>query len=484
MSKCGELLLNRLSKQKNLNLSNNNSKKLLNPLHSLIVRKMNKKEKSNEVVTKEIYEYMNLPEKFFSPNSKVIIGKKIKLKDMKEVKPELTISKKLSTSTKRMSLYRKFSYNFRSQNNNNFESNLRKSMSNNLMSFKENRQSQLNNDKYDIIDNIQLKKIFNKYKTCISQNNDKKNIIKIKKIKNNNNINTNISNNNLISKNTETSEASYNINISQSLTVQNKRLNIKQKLDNKIKKISKHLSKLINKKENDLLLNRIDDYCFKKELLKEIDYNKPLDDEFGAYKWNISLRRPKDFEGIRKSYINLTRDENPFWGIVVEKYPKIKELKIKPGSIAKNKKILEKFKKTYFPFINYNNYKNLENIDAISVKGKNLFNIEYDREINNSKGKKKLYKTFSDEGGKIINNNEINNLFGEKIFYENYSNSNLLSTNNTNVTNNNNAYHTVTSKFISKNKKVYFKDFPNSSLTNDDSQRRTFFKNRSLPEYK
>jgi len=215
-----------------------------------------------------------------------------------------------------------------------------------------------------------------------------------------------------------------------------------------------------------------------------MDYNKPIDDQYGAYKWNISLRRPKDFKGIRKSYINLSRDENPFWGIVVEKYPKIKEIKIKPGSLAKNKKILEKFKKTYFPFINYNNYKNLENIDTLSVKGKNLFNIEYDREINNSKGKKKLYKTFYDENGKIINNNEINNLFGEKIFYENYSNSNLLSTNNTNVSNNNNVYHTVTSKFISKNKKVYFKDFSNSSLTSDESQRRTFFKNRSLPEYK
>jgi len=177
MSKYGELLLNKLSKQKNLNLSNRNSKELFHPLHSLIVRKMNKKEKLNEIVTKEIYEYMNLPERFFSPNSKVIIGKKIKIKDMKETKPELTISKKLSTKTKRMSFSRKFSNNIHSPNNNNFESNLRKSMSNKLISFKEIKQPQPKNDKYDIIDNIQLKKIFNKYKTCISQNNDKINIV-------------------------------------------------------------------------------------------------------------------------------------------------------------------------------------------------------------------------------------------------------------------------------------------------------------------
>ena len=42
----------------------------------------------------------------------------------------------------------------------------------------------------------------------------------------------------------------------------------------------------LNKKENDLLLNRVDDYPFKKELLKEVDFNKPIDEKYGIYKWN------------------------------------------------------------------------------------------------------------------------------------------------------------------------------------------------------
>ena len=431
---------------------------------------------------KEIYDYLNLPEKFFFPNSPVTIGKKIKLKDMKAIGIEPVSQKKNTFQNKRMSLYRK-SYTFNNNNINN-ENFGRSSISYNYFSNKE-KQQQPNNDKYEIIDNEQLKKIFNKFKTFINNNNltprNNNNFMKIIEKNKNKNKNNNSKIKNKIERNKD-----LPLELTESLTFQNNKIKIRQNFDNKIKNISKHISNLINKNENDLLLNRVDDYNFKKELLKEIDFKKPPDDKYGIYKWNISLRRSKNFEGMRNTYINLTREQNPFWGIVVEKYPEIKELKLKPGILNKNKLFLEKFKKTYFPFINHKDFKNLENIDTLSVKGQNLFNIEYNREINNNNNnnKKKLHKTFVDKGGKVILKTDINNIFGESTFYENYNTNNLSTTNKTNLSNINNVYNTFTNKFYLKNNYnksvVNFKNNPNFSFANDEIfKKSTFFKSKS-----
>ena len=129
---------------------------------------------------------------------------------------------------------------------------------------------------------------------------------------------------------------------------------------------------------------------------------------------------------MRNTYINLTRDQNPFWGIVVEKFLKIKEVKIRPGISDKNKNFFEKFKKNHLWLINNKEYKNYENLDKLSIKGENLFNIEYNREINNSRGKKLLNKTFVDKSGKVILKTEINNVFGEMTFCEDYYKNYLL----------------------------------------------------------
>ena len=216
-----------------------------------------------------------------------------------------------------------------------------------------------------------------------------------------------------------------------------------------------------------------------------------MDEKYGIYKWNISLRRPKYFEGMRNTYINLTRDQNPFWGIVVEKYPKIKEIKMRPGTLDKNKNFFEKFKKSHSPLINYKDYKNLENLDTLSVKGENLFNIEYNREINNNRSKKKLYKAFVDKGGKVILKTEINNIFGEKTFYENYNSNNLLSSNNINFKSNNSGYNTFTNKLPfnikninNSNSSLNVKFFPNSSSIINEKilEKNKFPKNRSSAE--
>ena len=179
MSQHGKIFMNKLSKQSNLKLTKSNSTKNFFSLHSLIVRKLNQKEKSSNIISKEINEYMNLPEKFFSPNSRVTIGKKIKLKDMKSIGIEI-IQKKIPIPNKRTSLLRK-SFNFNNNNinisnNNNNNDNLSRSYLPYGHASNKEKQQQSSNEKYEIIDNEQLKKIFNKYKTFhIIFSNDKKN---------------------------------------------------------------------------------------------------------------------------------------------------------------------------------------------------------------------------------------------------------------------------------------------------------------------
>ena len=475
--------MNKLQKQTTPKIVKSNSTNLFRPKVSYVVRKMNEKEFSSDYISKEIEEYLTSPEKYFSPNSKVTIGKKIKLKDMNKIGIEpVVLPKKMTLQNKRISFLRKFSNVFLNNNNEKF-ANLRSSLS----SFIAKDKQQLNNDKYEIIDNEQLKKIFNKYKTVKNSNdNEKNNFIQIQ---DNNSINFSNQNKNSNENNNNNKSIKNEIpfDLSQSLFFQNNKLKEIQTLNSKVKNISKHLSKILKKDEKDLLLNKLDNYNFKNELLKDIEFNKPVDEKYGKFKWNISLRRPKQFEGMRNSYINLTRDENPFWGIVVEKYPKIKELKIKPGIVSKNRDFFEKFKKTYFPMINLADYKSIENLDNLYIKGENLYNIEYNREIKDNKNKKILYKTFVDKGGKVIMKTEINNIFGDMTLIENYSNNNALSTGytNSNMSNSNSAYNTFTSRLAMHLKNyskshMNFKNLPRSFSFNEDVKKKTFFKNSSL----
>ena len=171
MSKPAGGVLNKLSKQDNLKLIKSNSTNILNPTHSLIVRKLNLKEKSSNIIKSEINDYLNLPEKFLSSNSKVIIGKKVKLKNMNVIRIEPIIQKKITTPNKRMSLYRK-SFHF---SNNNIGSSSKNSTGLTYHNMKEKQQHL--NDKCEIIDKEQLKKIFNKYKTLMTSKNDEKKMI-------------------------------------------------------------------------------------------------------------------------------------------------------------------------------------------------------------------------------------------------------------------------------------------------------------------
>ena len=144
------LFKNKFQKQSSPKMVKSNSTKLFQPKISYVVRKMNEKELSSDLISKEINEYLSSPEKYFSPNSKVTIGKKIKLKDMNKIGIEpVVVPKKMTIINKKMSIFKKFFNSF--LNNNEKISNLRSSISSSHFNMKDKQQ--IINDKYEIIDN-------------------------------------------------------------------------------------------------------------------------------------------------------------------------------------------------------------------------------------------------------------------------------------------------------------------------------------------
>ena len=111
----------------------------------------------------------------------------------------------------------------------------------------------------------------------------------------------------------------------------------------------------------------------------------------------------------------------PFWSLVIEKYPKQKELCIKPGRILNESEIKEfKGKNNKLSYGNKNQYfRTVENLEDLSIEGKNLYNIEYKREIIDSKSKKIWHKVIL-ENGKTISLADINKIYGNETFYKDY----------------------------------------------------------------
>ena len=168
-------------------------------------------------------------------------------------------------------------------------------------------------------------------------------------------------------------------------------------------------------------MNKIDLYRFKKEVINEIENRKPLDERYGRFKWNISLRKPDYFKGVRDSYINLKGERfNPFWSIVIERSPKLKNLSIIPRHGNKRNNLYESKNRSLNAIYTTPSFKTIENLEDLTVDGKNLYKLEYKREITDSKERKILHKVFI-ENGKAITHNEINNLFGHDTFYKNYT---------------------------------------------------------------
>jgi hypothetical protein len=290
--------------------------------------------------------------------------------------------------------------------------------------------------KFEVINNEQLKMIFDIYRktdhNLISDNSDDKSqssnnesnvflqksyLEERKKLIDKNRIFSNLH---------KKLEDKIPINIKEGLDIQRKKINLIKSSELENQKISKYLSRRVKKPLESLLLNRIESFRFKNEVIKEMEFNKPSE-ENAKFKWNLSLRRPEHFRGTRKVYVSLNdKNTSPFWSLFIEKSPKQKDITVKPdyvlseGEIRHFKKQSNSLQKVKIED-NKNPYFNtVENLDGIYIKGRNLFNLEYKREIIDSKTNKIWHKVFT-ENGKTITLAEVNKVYGNETFFKDYN---------------------------------------------------------------
>lgn len=177
--------------------------------------------------------------------------------------------------------------------------------------------------------------------------------------------------------------------INDPLTHQERALKSIEKYNNIVKKIEKNISKSVknkNKKNLDntynsskLIKNSSTEYRMKIEKINSYEKKKisHLTLNNHVQNWEMSLRRPENFIGERREYLNVRTDNNPFWTILKEINPLENEKIINPH-INKKKKEIEK-----------NNLTSNNKMNNLSVKGKKLIDIE-EKMVNQIKGNIKM----------------------------------------------------------------------------------------------
>ena len=260
----------------------------------------------------------------------------------------------------------------------------------------------------DDVSEKEIKHLFNKFKEEIRFNEqmEKKEKIKKENEKKENNIKEILITDEL--KLQENSLKKNKLHLNQIEKLQNK---IKKKINLylKRKQFTDSRSKYLSAK---LIMNSGNNYFFKKEAQKIILANKKNEEEklsqtlskARSYKykktestkfdnpiigWEMSLRKPKNFKGIRTKILNVQTSRNPYWFICIEKNDNNKEYIADSrynteNNFYNNKKI------------NSNNIKYFRDINTLNVKGEKLIDFE-EKLCKKLKGKKKIYKFKYDE---------------------------------------------------------------------------------------
>ena len=164
-------------------------------------------------------------------------------------------------------------------------------------------------------------------------------------------------------------------NISKTMIKDNKSSNN----DKKTRKYSEHK----HYETANLFKNSINNYRNKIEAIKVNDMkrkkNLRLDTNFRI--WEKSLRRPKNFIGLRKSYLNASSDKRPLWIIATEKYPYEEEKIINPN--ISNSGIQSSFKENFLESSNKllsrkrpNKIISLKKYKSLQIIGKKLIDFE------------------------------------------------------------------------------------------------------------
>ena len=207
--------------------------------------------------------------------------------------------------------------------------------------------------------------------------------------------------------------------IDKPLSLQEKVLKNNEQYNNIVKKIENNIFKILkNKKKNknnyfnesrffdgtifnssNLLKNSAMEYRKKveKNNINDKIMNPPLILHNPIQNWEMSLRRPHNFKGERREYLNIRTDKNPYWIILTEKNP-LEDEKITSPTYINNKHkddYLKKFyNSSYFkPFIKplnlTNNGENSSYINNLEIKGKKLIDVE-EKLANQLKGNIKM----------------------------------------------------------------------------------------------
>jgi len=354
-----------------------NTPNLNNKGVTFYIRKANERDNSEGKINEKIDTFFNSPETYFSSEFPISLGRK----------PEITdISLDMKTLKKRPS----------KKNNNALNTSTMSKALTKLSKDKDKNAPKFDTTKFEIIDNKRLDSIFNSFRERI---NSKKNN----------------------SYNKYNNDKNLPINISLQLNDQQKRMLCQKNNNRQIKNILHYLSKKTHTNEHDLLMNKVDNYLCKKEIINKLENNNSFDETKDRFIWTTSLRNSEKLKGTRRTLVNMNTDKYPFWGYLVEKSPNCQLTSLRPGIDFRSRNLYNFINKAKARSeLNENSINSVKNLDNIDIKGKNLFNLEYNREMS-SKRKKILHKAFV-ENGKIVLNTDINNVFGKETFYKDYNN--------------------------------------------------------------
>ena len=201
--------------------------------------------------------------------------------------------------------------------------------------------------------------------------------------------------------------------IKSTLSQQEKALKCREEYNNIFKKIEHNISQSMEKGSKSVHINRnnielknyetanlfknsIKDY--KKKIDKIKQYNKKKKNnlmlETHLRNWEMSLRRPKNFIGLRKGYLNISSDKRPVWIIATEKFGEEEEKIINPN--ISNLKSQSSLQKNYLRNSNeisniQKRNSNLKKFNSLLIQGKKLIDLE-EKQAENIDGNIKLIK--------------------------------------------------------------------------------------------
>ena len=198
--------------------------------------------------------------------------------------------------------------------------------------------------------------------------------------------------------------------INHKFAIQEKNLKINNEEKKSLNDFSKFLAQKCKKSEENLLLNKIENFNLKKQLVKYLDQKKLLSEKLGNNYWICNLRRSK--YNYKINYVNTGRNDKEPWEQIVDAGDlEIEYIKnpCKPITIDSHRRI------NHLKFIK--KYPKLESFNTIKVEGINLFKQEYNNFINNIDKKHKIinYKLYRDPQERKSKS------IKELIYKENYS---------------------------------------------------------------